>query len=193
MWIYRGDTHQNELIIRNDFNFVWFSWNSVVLLNSQVVLKSNKVLKLDTQRIRLLKLRINAETVKYSIAESREVSKIKLNQIQIKNEQVNYYYWMLNINVGLVSGVCITHVIFLLCVGNFSSSNKCNFQMRDGSISPSSVRYILDQNLFSKLIYFDPIFKDQHCTEDWTNTNQMEHFPVHFVCQKDSKCGNYSL
>lgn len=60
-------------------------------MNSQVVLKSNKVLKLDTQRIRLLKLRINAETVKYSIAESREVSKIKLNQIQIKNEQVRSF------------------------------------------------------------------------------------------------------
>ena len=54
----------------------------------QKILEPNKVLKLDTQRIRLLKLRINAETVKYSIAESREVSKIKLNQIQIKNEQV---------------------------------------------------------------------------------------------------------
>jgi len=63
-----------------------------IILNHTVcmhtILKSNKVLKLDTQRIRLLKLRINAETVKYSIAESREVSKIKLNQIQIKNEQV---------------------------------------------------------------------------------------------------------
>ena len=57
---------------------------------TNTLLKSYKVLKLDTQRIRLLKLRINAETVKYSIAESREVSKIKLNQIQIKNEQVRH-------------------------------------------------------------------------------------------------------
>merc|ERR1712008_188984 len=41
------------------------------------------VLKLDTQRIRLLRLKINAETVKYSIAESNVV-KLSLAQIHIK-------------------------------------------------------------------------------------------------------------
>ena len=45
------------------------------------------VLKLDTQRIRLLRLKINAETVKYSIAESNVV-KLSLSQIHIKANQV---------------------------------------------------------------------------------------------------------
>ena len=44
-------------------------------------------MKLDTQRIRLLRLKINAETVKYSIAESNVV-KLSLSQIHIKANQV---------------------------------------------------------------------------------------------------------
>ena len=44
-------------------------------------------MKLDTQRIRLLRLKINAESVKYSIAESNVV-KLSLSQIHIKANQV---------------------------------------------------------------------------------------------------------
>jgi len=47
------------------------------------------VLKLDTKRIRLLKLKISSETVKYSIATTRNV-KVTLRQISIASNTVNF-------------------------------------------------------------------------------------------------------